>query len=649
MTELLERAQAPKAIPVTAPRDRVRIALVLGALGVVFGDIGTSPIYTLQTVFNPDDPHPVPVTTDNVYGVVSLIFWSLMIVVTLTYVSLAMRVDNHGEGGIMALITLLRSWAAKNKAASTGLLAALGVFGASLFLGDGVITPAISVLSAIEGLKVVDPAFDSLIIPIAVVVLVALFISQKFGTHVVGRAFGPIILVWFTALAVAGIGGITTEPTILAALSPTYAFAFLVGNFQYAFFALAAIVLCFTGAEALYADMGHFGRKPISRGWMFVVLPAVTLNYFGQGAVVLHDRAALASPFFILVPEWARIPMILLATLATVIASQAVISGAFSVATQAAELGYLPRLRILHTSRDTYGQVYVPWVNWILLGAVLILVFTFQSSTALAYAYGMTAIGTITITTILFFYVASRSWRTPKWILWGGAALILAFEVLILSANLTKILHGAWLPLAIALTSFLIMTTWQKGRRVVTDKRTKIEGSLEGFIAEIHSHPERIAVVPGTAIFLNRGKTTVPLALRDNIRHNHVRHASIVIVSVEIATVPRVPSKKRIVIDDLGDPADGITHVTINFGYAEVTDVPRALSLVSPKAACGRLDLDEAVFYLSKIELRAGRKPRMAPWRKKLFLATARITVDAAEHFNLPLNRTVVLGEVVEI
>ncbi|MBO3663947.1 KUP/HAK/KT family potassium transporter [Microbacterium sp. NEAU-LLB] len=646
---MLERTETATTHATAGPKDRVRIALVLGALGVVFGDIGTSPIYTLQTLFNPDDPHPVPLTPDNVYGVVSLIFWSLMIVVTLTYVSLAMRVDNHGEGGIMALITLVRSWAVTHKARSMAILAALGIFGASLFLGDGVITPAISVLSAVEGLNVVNPAFESWVIPIAAAVLIVLFVAQKFGTHVVGRAFGPIILLWFAAIAACGIGGIALEPTILAALSPTYAFTFLVGHFEFAFFALAAIVLCFTGAEALYADMGHFGRKPISRAWMLVVLPAVTLNYFGQGALVLHDEAAVSSPFFLLIPEWALIPMILLATLATVIASQAVISGAFSVASQAAELGYLPRLRILHTSHDTYGQVYVPWVNWILAGAVLVLVFTFQSSTALAYAYGMTAIGTITITTILFFYVAARTWRAPRWLLWSGAILILAFEVTILAANLTKILHGAWLPLAIALTSFVVMTTWQKGRQVVTDKRTRIEGSLADFIADIHARPEAIATVPGTAIFLNRGKTTVPLALRDNIRHNHVRHESIVIVSVDIAVVPRVPSTHRIVVDDLGDPSDGITHVTINFGYAEVTDVPRALSLVSPKAACGRLNLDEAVFYLSKIELRAGRKPRMASWRKKLFLATSRITVDAAEHFNLPLNRTVVLGEVVEV
>ncbi|WP_345750505.1 potassium transporter Kup [Microbacterium rhizophilus] len=646
MTELLERTVTA---PAPAVRDRVRFALVLGALGVVFGDIGTSPIYTLQTIFNPGDPHPVPVDTANVYGVVSLIFWSMMIIVTLTYVSLAMRVDNHGEGGIMALITLIRSWAAKRRPGAMALLAALGIFGASLFLGDGVITPAISVLSAVEGLKIVNPELESWIIPIATVVLVILFLAQKFGTHVVGRLFGPIMLLWFAALAACGIGGIMLEPGILAALSPTYALSFLIGHFQYAFFALAAIVLCVTGAEALYADMGHFGRRPISRGWIFIVLPAVTLNYFGQGANVLHDPAALASPFFVLIPEWALVPMILLATAATVIASQAVISGAFSVASQAAELGYLPRLRILHTSHDTYGQVYVPWVNAILMGAVLVLVFTFQTSTALAYAYGMTAIGTITITTILFFFVASRSWRVPRWVLWGGATLILAFELLILGANLTKILHGAWLPLAIALTSFLIMTTWQRGRQLVTQKRTKIEGSLEDFLAEVHDRPQDIATVPGTAIFLNRGKTTVPLALRDNIRHNHVRHESIVIVSVDIATSPRVPSTHRIVVDDLGDPTDGITHVTVNFGYAEVTDVPRALGLVSPKAACGRLNLAEAVYYLSKIELRAGRKPRMPAWRKKLFLATSRITVDAAEHFNLPLNRTVVLGEVVEI
>jgi KUP system potassium uptake protein len=645
VTELLERtATAPAR---TTARDRVRFALVLGALGVVFGDIGTSPIYTLQTIFNPLDPHPVPVEPDNVYGVVSLIFWSMMIIVTLTYVSLAMRVDNHGEGGIMALITLLRSWAAKRQVRVTGVLAALGIFGASLFLGDGMITPAISVLSAVEGLKVVNPALEPWIIPIVVVIIVVLFAAQRFGTAAVGRLFGPVTTVWFAAIAVCGVGGILLEPGILVALSPTYAFTFLLGNFHYAFFALAAIVLCFTGAEALYADMGHFGRKPITVGWIFVVLPAVTINYFGQGALILHDRGALASPFFLLIPDWARLPMIILATAATVIASQAVISGAFSVASQAAELGYLPRLRILHTSRDTYGQIYVPWVNWIILAAVLVLVFTFQSSTALAYAYGMTAIGTNTITTILFFYIAFRSWRTPRWLLWSGLILILSFELLFVAANLTKILHGAWLPLAIALASFTVMATWQKGRSIVTGKRTKMEGSLADFMDEIRTG--RIATVPGTAIFLNRGKTTVPLALRDNVRHNRVRHANIVIASVEIATVPRVPSAHRVVVEDLGDPADGITHVTVNYGYAEQTDVPRALAMVSPKAACGRLQLDEAIYYLSKIELRAGRKPRMASWRKKLFLATSRITVDAAEHFNLPLNRTIVLGEVVEI
>jgi KUP system potassium uptake protein len=646
VTELLER---PLTAPAPAVRDRVRFALVLGALGVVFGDIGTSPIYTLQTIFNPEDPHPVPVDTENVYGVVSLIFWSMMIIVTLTYVSLAMRVDNHGEGGIMALITLLRSWAAKSRVRVMGVLAVLGIFGASLFLGDGMITPAISVLSAVEGLKIVNPELEPWIIPIVVAIIVVLFSVQRFGTNAVGRLFGPITTLWFIAIAVWGIGGVTLEPGILAALSPTYAFSFLLGHFHYAFFALAAIVLCFTGAEALYADMGHFGRKPISIGWIFVVVPAVTLNYFGQGALILHDPDALESPFFLLIPEWARIPMILLATAATVIASQAVISGAFSVASQAAELGYLPRLRILHTSHDTYGQIYVPWVNWFILAAVLVLVFTFQSSTALAYAYGMTAIGTNTITTILFFYVAFRSWKAPRWLLWTGLVLILSFELLFVAANLTKILHGAWLPLAIALASFTVMATWQKGREIVTAKRNRMEGSLAEFMAEVAARPYEVTTVPGTAIFLNRGKTTVPLALRDNIRHNRVRHANIVIASVEIATVPRVPLTRRVVVDDLGDPADGITHVTVNFGYAEQTDVPRALALVSPKAACGRLDLDQAIFYLSKIELRAGRKPRMAGWRKKLFLATSRITVDAAEHFNLPLNRTVVLGEVVEV
>src|SRR6185437_3797889 len=382
-------------------RQALRPAIVVGALGVVFGDIGTSPIYTIQTVFNPGDPHPVPISTDNVYGVVSTIFWSVMIIVTLTYITLVMRADNNGEGGIMALITLLRRWTGKHGRRTAMMLAALGLFGASLFFGDSMITPAISVLSAVEGLKVIQPDFEDWIVPITAVIIVALFALQRHGTAAVGRFFGPVMIAWFVAIGACGVMGIVNNPEILKALSPTYAATFLLGHFHIAFFSLAAIVLSVTGAEALYADMGHFGRKSITFGWLGLVLPACTLSYFGQGALVLADESKVSAPFFLLTPEWARIPMVLVATAATVIASQAVITGAYSVASQAARLGYLPRLRIAHTSEEQIGQVYVQWINWALLIGVVTLVFTFQTSSALAFAFGMAVTGTITITTLL--------------------------------------------------------------------------------------------------------------------------------------------------------------------------------------------------------------------------------------------------------
>lgn len=420
---MADRRQEPASDDGSASRGRearrarthetVRLAVVIGALGVVFGDIGTSPIYTLQTVFNPADPHPVPVTTDNVYGVVSLVFWSVMVIVTVTYVLLAMRADNDGEGGIVALITLLRRWGSQRGRRATVVLAALGIFGASLFFGDSMITPAISVLSAVEGVKVVEPSLDSAVVPITAVIIVLLFLVQRRGTAAVGRVFGPVMIVWFVAIGTCGVAGIADHPDILRALSPTYALGFLFGHWGTAFFALAAIVLAVTGAEALYADMGHFGRRAITRGWLFLVLPACVLSYLGQGALILDDPDNISSPFFLLVPDWGRWPMVLLATAATVIASQAVITGAYSVASQAAQLGYLPRLRIAHTSESTIGQIYVPWINWLLMVSVLTLVFAFQSSAALAYAFGMAVTGTITITTLLFFYVARAKWGTP--------------------------------------------------------------------------------------------------------------------------------------------------------------------------------------------------------------------------------------------
>jgi KUP system potassium uptake protein len=629
--------------------DTVRLALVVGALGVVFGDIGTSPIYTLQTVFNPSDPHPVPVSTDNVFGVASLVFWSVTIIVTVTYVLLAMRADNDGEGGIMALITLLRRLGAGRGRRAAAALAGLGIFGAALFFGDSMITPAISVLSSVEGLKVVQPSLRDAVVPITAVIIVLLFGVQRRGTAAVGRVFGPVMIAWFVVIGLFGVVGIARRPAILKALSPTYAVGFLVGHFGTAFFALAAVVLAVTGAEALYADMGHFGRRAITRAWLLLVFPACVLSYLGQGALILDNPKHISSPFFLLAPGWARLPLVLLATAATVIASQAVITGAYSVASQAAELGYLPRLRVTHTSESTIGQIYVPWINWLLMVSVLTLVFAFRSSSALAFAFGMAVTGTISITTLMFFYIARSKWHTPRWLLGLGASMLLAVDLLFVAANLTKLVHGAWLPLLIALTAFTVMTTWQRGRRIVTAQRQRREGSLREFVDQLRTHALWTARVPGTAVFLNRGKQTAPLALRASVEHYHVRHDQVVIMSIETLPVPRVPADERIAVDALGYSDDGIIHVTALFGYMETPDVLGALRLLDPASTEGQLGLDRASYFLSKIELRSGDAPTMARWRKRLFIATSYITADAAEHFGLPRDRTVIMGSHIEV
>jgi KUP system potassium uptake protein len=627
----------------------LRAGIVIGALGVVFGDIGTSPIYTIQTVFDPRDPHPVPISTANVYGVVSTIFWSVMIIVTLTYITLVMRADNDGEGGIMALITLLRRWTGKRGRRTASALAALGIFGASLFFGDSMITPAISVLSAVEGLKVINPDFQDFIVPITAVIIVGLFSVQRHGTAAVGRFFGPVMIAWFVAIGACGVSGIVGNPEILKALSPTYTLTFLLGHFHIAFFSLAAIVLSVTGAEALYADMGHFGRKAITYGWLGLVLPACTLSYFGQGALVLADESKVSAPFFLLTPEWARIPMVLLATAATVIASQAVITGAFSVASQAARLGYLPRLRIEHTSASTIGQIYVPWINGLLLVMVLILVFAFRSSAALAYAFGMAVTGTITIVTILFFYYARSRWGWPLWaVLIGGGFLILV-DLMFLAANLTKLVHGAWLPLLIATVAFTVMTTWQKGREIVTRAREEAEGPLREFVAGLRKIKPPLVRIAGTAVFLNRGKETAPLAMRANVEHNRVLHRHVIIMSVDTVPVPRLSDDERITIDELGYKRDGIIHVSACYGYMERPDIPAALRLLDPAHTEGHIDVDMASYFLSELELTAGDEPTMAPWRKRLFIATSYITSDAAAYFGLPLDRTVSIGSRIEV
>jgi KUP system potassium uptake protein len=623
---------------------------VVGALGVVFGDIGTSPLYTVQTVFNPSDPHPVTATRATVFGVSSLIFWSVTLIVTVTYVLLVMRADNDGEGGIMALITLIRRRGVAGGRRTKATLAMVGIFGASLFFGDSMITPAISVLSAVEGLKVAAPSLEHLIVPITAAIIIVLFLLQRLGTAAVGRLFGPVMMVWFLAIAACGVRGIAKHPEILKALSPTYALDFMFGHFSIAFFSLAAVVLAVTGAEALYADMGHFGRGPITRAWLMLVFPACILSYLGQGALIIADPATnIASPFFLLVPHWGRLPMVFLATAATVIASQAVITGAFSVAHQAVQLGYLPRLRIQHTSAEARGQIYVPWINWVLMVSVLTLVFAFQTSTRLAFAFGMAVTGTITITTLLFFYIAHFQWRKPLWLVAIGAGGLLTVDLLFLAANMTKLTHGAWLPLLIAVTVFTVLTTWQRGREIVTRKRQRKEGPLRAFIDELREMEPPLYRAPGTAVFLNRNKVTAPLAMRASVEHLHALHEHVVILSIETMHVPHVALADRLVIDDLGYSDDGITHVGARFGYMDRANVPEVLRMVETAEVECPLEVDRASYFLSTVELRRGDSPELAGWRKQLFLATAQISSDAADYFVLPRERTVIMGSQIEV
>jgi KUP system potassium uptake protein len=624
-------------------------ALALGALGVVFGDIGTSPLYTVATVFNPGDPHPVKVSAESIFGIISLIFWSVTIIVTITYVWLVMRADNDGEGGIMALIALIRRRGVPGGGRTKVILAALGIFGASLFFGDSMITPAISVLSAVEGVKVAAPSVSDLVIPITVAIIIALFLFQRLGTGAVGRLFGPVMGVWFTVIAGLGVRGIAMHPSILKALSPTYAIDFLVGHFGTAFFSLTAVVLAVTGAEALYADMGHFGRPPIRRAWLIVVFPACILNYMGQGALILGNHDTISNPFFLLAPGWARLPMVFLATVATVIASQAVITGAYSVAHQAAGLGYLPRLRVKYTSEETMGQIYIPWINWLLLVSVLTLVVTFKSSAALAYAYGTAVTGTITITTLLFFYISRQQWHTPLWIVVTGGGALLTIDLLFFAANLTKVVHGAWLPLLIGVTVFTVFSTWQKGRGLVTRQRDHDEGPLRTFIDQLHAKKPPLPRVPGTGVFLNRGKATAPLALRANVEHNHILHEHVLIVSIQMMPAPHVPDTERLELDDLGYKDDQIVHVTARFGYMDQVNVPSLIPLIREANTESPRNDDDLSYFLSRIELVQGDTPGMSRWRKHLFIATSRITADAAEYFQLPNERTVVMGSRIKL
>jgi KUP system potassium uptake protein len=618
-------------------------ALTLGALGVVFGDIGTSPLYAMQAVFLTEG---IKVDENHVYGIISLVFWSITIIVSIKYVTVIMRADNEGEGGIMALIALVQS-AMSPRRTRRAVLVALGIFGAALFYGDGMITPAISVLSAVEGLKVATPALESWVVPIALVVLAVLFAIQRFGTKAVGRLFGPVMVLWFTILAVAGLFPVLRNPGILRALSPVYGIEFFAQNGLVAFLALGAVVLAVTGAEALYADMGHFGWPAIRRAWFFFVFPALTLNYLGQGALILADPKAIANPFFLLMPTWALLPLVVLATLATVIASQAVISGAFSVTRQAVALGFLPRLRIRHTS-DAEGQVYVPAVNAVLFVAVVGLVLGFETSTHLASAYGIAVTGTLAIDTILFFVVARTLWHKPLWLVVSGATAFLVVDLAFFGANLPKVIHGGWFPLALALVMFTLLTTWQRGQALVTAQRAKTDGLLKDFVEQIRTMDPPVYRAPGTAVCLTSGKATMPLALRENVEHNNVVHQAVVVVSVETLKVAHVHPDEQVIVDDLGYHDDGIMHVSLKCGFQDEHNVPDALRRAVAIGLECDIDIDNATYFVSRITIVGGDAPGMSTWRKKLFLAMANTATNPVETFGLPEHRIVTVGSYID-
>ena len=620
--------------------------LALGALGVVFGDIGTSPLYALQTVFSSDHQAVKP-TEGDVFGVISLVFWSITLIVSIEFVLFIMRADNDGEGGILALIAKVQE-APLRRPQVKALLVGLGLFGVALFYGDGMITPAISVLSAVEGVKVAVPSLGSLVVPITIAVLVALFAIQRFGTHVVGRLFGPVMVVWFAVIAAAGIGRVVADPAIVGALLPSHGVDFFVRHPGVAFISLGAIVLTITGAEALYADMGHFGRQPISRAWFFVVFPALTLNYMGQGSLILSDPTAISSPFFLLIPHWGRIPLVFLATVATVIASQAVISGAFSVTKQAVQLGFLPRLHIRHTSATEIGQVYVPGVNWALLVAVVALVLGFESSTRLASAYGIAVTGTITVDTLLFLVVVRALWGKPRWLVALGAIVFFTVDLAFLGANLTKAAHGGWFPLTVGAAIFVVFTTWRRGSDRVTAARIEAEGSLRSFVEELHALDPPVARVPGTAVYLNARRETTPLALRAGLEHTRVVHEGVVIVSIETTKAPHVAEPDCVVVDHLGYEDDGISHVTARLGYLDTPDVPHLVELAAAHGLETEVDLDEAVYFLSQVDLVPSAATGLARWRQRLFLALARNAASPVDYFRLPGERTITVGARVE-
>ena len=619
---------------------RYLLVMSLGAIGVVYGDIGTSPLYAFREAFVAAGD--LAVSRDSVLGVLSLIFWALVLVVSVKYLVFVMRADNHGEGGIMALTALITGGRnVAGRGARWGLIM-VGLFGTALLYGDGAITPAISVLAAVEGLEVSTPSLEPFVIPIAVVILVILFGVQRRGTTTIGAVFGPIMIAWFGVLAILGAAQITREPGVMAAINPAHAARFAAGEPHLAFLALGAIFLVVTGSEALYADMGHFGKRPIRLGWFMVVFPALLINYFGQGALLIRDPSAVDSPFFRMPPSWAVLPLVLLATMATVIASQALISGAYSLTTQAVQLGYLPRVHIDHTSPREIGQVYVRSANYALMVASVGLVVAFGSSTNLAGAYGVAVTTTMVITTLLLYVVMREHWRWSRTIALSVTAAFLIVDLAFFSANVVKIPAGGWFPLVAGAFVFTIMTTWRTGRRLLTTRLRRGDLPIERFIGSITDHPQ--PRVPGTAVYLFPDPGATPPALLTNLRHNEVLHETIAIVAVKIATIPNVPQARRAAVYDHGL---GFHEIALHFGFMESPNVPEALTnIVSPEFG---FDPTDATYVLGKETVIAGTRPGMARWRDRLFAILHRNASNAVEHFKLPPAQVIEIGTQVEI
>jgi KUP system potassium uptake protein len=630
------RVEAPTSNP-EEPTGRRLAVLSLAALGVVYGDIATSPIYAIRECFHGE--FGIEPTPDNILGVLSLTFWSLMLIVSTKYLTLILRADNQGEGGVLALAALVRKAPLHPRARS--VLVALGLFAAALLYGDGMITPAISVLSAVEGLQVITPLFTGYILPITVAILLALFILQKRGTSSVGALFGPIMLAWLATLAALGLHGLIAQPGVLWALDPRQGVDLLLRNGLAGLMVLGAVFLVVTGAEALYADLGHFGPRPIRRAWFTLALPALVVNYFGQGALLLLHPEEAYHPFYALAPRWSLIPLVALATAATVIASQAVITGAFSLTRQAIQLGYLPRLNIVHTSPERIGQIYIPDVNWLLMVSTIALVLGFGSSSRLAAAYGVAVTSTMLISTLLFYVVARRQWHWSRLAAGVPVAFFLIVDLAFFAANISKIFHGAWLPLAIGAAGFILFRTWQKGRALLAE-RLLSDLSVEDFLADLEKSPPHR--VPRKAVFMTGNPSTPPPALLHNLKHNRVLHSEIALLTVSTEEVPRVPRAKRVTVENLGN---GFHRITARYGFMESPNVPHIMALAREQGLDFRLEATS--FFLGRERILSERRPRMPRWQRRVFAFMARNAIGATSYFSIPANQVVEMGTQVEL